>query len=98
MKNFDISTWKKSFLLKEEVKKQETIFILLDSFQDEEAIFTGASKTEEGIEALKQAVIKKHNITEPEEIEQLRIYEVPLDTYFEKRKEADDAIKNSFKQ
>ena len=98
MKNFDISTWKKSFLLKEEAEKQETIFILLDSFQDEEAIFTGASKTKEGIEALKQAVIKRHNITKPEEIEQLHIYEVPLDTYFEKRKEADDAIKNSFKQ
>lgn len=98
MKNFDISTWKKSFLLKEEAEKQETIFILLDSFQDEEAIFTGASKTKEGIEALKQSVIEKHNITDPEEIAQLHIYEVPLDTYFEKRKEADDAIKSSFKQ
>jgi selenocysteine-specific translation elongation factor len=97
MENFNISNWKKDFLLKEEAEpKKETIFVLLDTFQDEEAIFTGASKTKEGIEALKQAVMDRHNITDPEEIAQLHIYEVPLDTYFEKRKEADDAIKSSF--
>ena len=74
----------------------ESIFILLDTFQEDEAQFTGASLTQKGINKLKQFVIDRFNITEPEELAQLKIHQVPLDTYFKLRQKVDQDVKNAF--
>jgi hypothetical protein len=72
--------------------KEDTIWVLLDTFQGEEQIFTGASRTREGIEKLKQYVINRYSITKKEQLDQLKIFEVPLDTFFYKRLELDREI------
>lgn len=74
----------------------ESIYILLDTFQEDEAQFTGASLTEKGINKLKQFVIDRFQINEPEELEQLKIHQVPLDTYFKLRQKVDQDVKNAF--
>lgn len=74
----------------------ETVFVLLDTFQEDEAQFTGVSLTEKGINKLKQYVIDRFQITEPEELEQLKIHQVPLDTYFKLRQEVDQQAKAAF--
>lgn len=97
---FDIYKWRRDVLLKEEQNpepEKETVFILLDTLQDEESVFTGISKTKEGIEALKQSVIELHNIQDPVEISMLKVYEVPFDEYFQVRKETDDMGNLAFK-
>ena len=74
----------------------ETVFVLLDTFQEDEAQFTGVSLTQKGINKLKQYVIDRFQITEPEELEQLKIHQVPLDTYFKLRQEVDQQAKAAF--
>ena len=74
----------------------ETIFVLLDTFQEDEAQFTGVSLTRKGINKLKQYVIDRFQITEPEELAQLKIHQVPLDTYFKLRQKVDQEVKAAF--
>ena len=74
----------------------ESIYVLLDTFQEDEAQFTGASLTEKGINKLKQYVIDRFKITLPEEIAQLKIHQVPLDTYFKLRQKVDQEAKAAF--
>ena len=74
----------------------ETVFVLLDTFQEDEAQFTGVSLTQKGINKLKQYVIDRFQITEPEELAQLKIHQVPLDTYFKLRQEVDQQAKAAF--
>lgn len=74
----------------------ESIYVLLDTFQEDEAQFTGASLTEKGINKLKQYVIDRFKITLPEEIAQLKIHQVPLDTYFKLRQKVDQEAKDAF--
>lgn len=74
----------------------ETVFVLLDTFQEDEAQFTGVSLTQKGINKLKQYVIDRFQITEPEELAQLKIHQVPLDTYFKLRQKVDQDVKNAF--
>lgn len=76
----------------------ESIYILLDTFQEDEAQFTGASLTLKGINKLKQFVIDRFSISEPEELAQLKIHQVPLDTYFKLRQEVDKEVQNAFGQ
>lgn len=77
--------------------KVQTVWIVLDTFQGDEAQFTGASLTKKGAEKLKQFVIDRFNIIEPEELNQLKIYEVPLDRYFEEREKIDKQARDAFK-
>tara|TARA_R110000824_G_C15134792_1_gene669403 strand:+ start:187 stop:492 length:306 start_codon:yes stop_codon:yes gene_type:complete len=74
----------------------ESIYVLLDTFQEDEAQFTGASLTEKGINKLKQYVIDRFKITVPEEIAMLKIHQVPLDTYFKLRQKVDQEAKAAF--
>ena len=74
----------------------ESIYVLLDTFQEDEAQFTGASLTEKGINKLKQYVIDRFKITVPEEIALLKIHQVPLDTYFKLRQKVDQEAKAAF--
>lgn len=74
----------------------ETVFVLLDTFQEDEAQFTGVSLTQKGINKLKQYVIDRFKITEPEELAQLKIHQVPLDTYFKLRQKVDQDVKDAF--
>lgn len=76
--------------------KVQTIWIVLDTYQSGEAQFTGASLTKKGAEKLKQFIIDRFNVTEPSEIAQLKIYEVPLDRYFEEREKLDKQAKDAF--
>lgn len=107
MDNFNIHSWRASLREVKEVSSDrekylqdspESIYILLDTFQEDEAQFTGASLTQQGINKLKQFVIDRFSITEPEELEQLKIHQVPLDTYFKLRQEVDKEVQNAFGQ
>lgn len=77
-----------------EAEDKRTMFVLLDTYQDGIYTFTGMSETRQGIERLKDKVIKRFNITKPEELEQLHIFEVPIDEYFDKRAELDVRIRS----
>jgi len=79
-----------------EKEEKETAWILLDTFQDGEAQFTSVSKTKEDAEKMKQFVIDRFNITSEEDLANLKIFEVPYDTYFEKREEVDKSVNTEF--
>ena len=76
-------------------EEKENLFILLDTYQDGIYTFTGVSKTLKGIEKLKKEVISRFNITKPEELEHLQIFEVTLDEYFGMRAKLDYDIRNA---
>ena len=78
-----------------EAEDKETMFVLLDTYQDGIYTFTGMSKTRKGIEDLKRYVIKRFKITKPEELENLHIFEVPIDEYFDMRAKLDDRIRSA---
>lgn len=86
---------KLSKLLLEEEEK-ETAWILLDTFQDGEAQFTSVSKTKKDAEKMKQFVIDRFDITSEEDLANLKIFEVPYNTYFEKREEVDKLVNTEF--
>jgi hypothetical protein len=104
MENFNIHNWKASLREVNSDREQflqdspESIYILLDTFQEDQAQFTGASLTLKGINKLKDFVIDRFTITDPEELEQLKIHQVPLDTYFKLRQEVDKEVQNAFGQ
>lgn len=79
-------------LTEEQPPQKETVWVLLDTFQSDDEVFTGVSKTREGIERLKNYVINRYKITDMDQLSQLHIYEVPLDTFFEKRIQLDKKI------
>lgn len=105
MENFNIHNWRASLLSEVSRDREqflenspESIYILLDTFQEDEAQFTGASLTQQGINKLKQFVIDRFKINNPEELEQLKIHQIPLDTYFKLRQEVDKEVQNAFGQ
>lgn len=87
----DYNTRNKEF----DADMKETIYVLLDTYQDGIYTFTGASKSEEGISRLRDKVIARFKITKPEELKELHVFEVPLDEYFDMRAKLDQRIRDA---
>lgn len=96
---FDIHDWKRRMVAEVASDRldflqnsPESVYILLDTYQEGEAQFTGVSLTEKGINKLKEFVIDRFNITAPEELAMLKIHQVPLDSYFKLRVTVDKQV------
>lgn len=103
MDNFNVHNWRAKLLREVSSDREqylqdspESIYILLDTFQEDEAQFTGASLTLKGINKLKDFVIDRFTITDPDELAMLKIHQVPLDTYFKLRQEVDKEVQAAF--